>query len=108
MVENLNPFEKRKKSTEERKESREGEPSPHTFLFAVADPRVVDPEVNKKLHAAIQENNDKIFENNTVIGIEVTPRHLAARCTVNIDPQHTDGDINTAAIEKAVSFPLPA
>ena len=42
------------------------------------------------------------------LGVEVTARHLAQACSLgNIDPQHLGGDVSTAAIEAAMSWPLP-
>jgi hypothetical protein len=42
------------------------------------------------------------------LGVEVTARHLAEACDLgNIDPQHLGGDVSTAAIEAAMSWPLP-
>lgn len=43
-----------------------------------------------------------------VYGIEVTVPALAKRCVYNLDPQHTGGDVNRAAIEDAVTTDLPA
>lgn len=43
------------------------------------------------------------------LGVEVTARHLAQACSLgNIDPQHLDRDASTAAIEAALTWPLPA
>jgi hypothetical protein len=42
-----------------------------------------------------------------VFGIEVTVPALAARCCGNLDPQHSGGDASRAAIEEAVTMPLP-
>lgn len=43
------------------------------------------------------------------LGIEVTSRHLAGACSLgNIDPQHLGGDATTAAIEAAMTWPLPS
>ncbi|MFZ3073565.1 MAG: hypothetical protein WA093_00310 [Minisyncoccales bacterium] len=66
--------------------------------FAVLDPRNVP--------AAI-EFNDKVFAN-LVYGIEVTVPALAKRCVKNLDPQHTDGNADIAAIEVAVTAELPS
>lgn len=42
-----------------------------------------------------------------VYGIEVTVPSLAARCVTNIDPQHTGGNAEVAAIEVALTCELP-
>jgi hypothetical protein len=55
---------------------------------------------------AATEANDKLFAN-PVYGIEVTVPALAKRCTFNLDPQHTGGDANRAAIEDALMAELP-
>jgi len=67
------------------------------YNFATLDPR--------NIPAAI-EANDKVFAN-PVYGIEVTVPALAKRCTFNLDPQHTGGDANRAAIEDALTTELP-
>ncbi len=77
------------------KEQRE---KPSFYSFAVLDPRPIP---------AAREHNDQVFESNNVYGIEVTVPELAERCVVNIDPQHTGGDSDTAAIEEAVIFETP-
>lgn len=42
------------------------------------------------------------------LGVEVTVSHLAQACSLgNIDPQHLGGDASTAAIEAALTWPLP-
>jgi len=56
---------------------------------------------------AAAEANDKVFAN-SVYGIEVTVPALAKRCAFNLDPQHTGGDANRAAIEDALTADLPA
>lgn len=44
----------------------------------------------------------------TVLGVEVTVPELAQACSLgNIDPQHSGGDPDTAAVEAAVTWPLP-
>ena len=55
-----------------------------------------------------QEANDKVFSTETVVGIEVTVPALAARCASNIDPQHSGGNHELAAIEVALTAELPA
>jgi len=67
------------------------------YQFATLDPR--------NIPAAI-EANDKIFAD-PVYGVEVTVPALAKRCTFNLDPQHTGGDANRAAIEDALTTELP-
>lgn len=43
------------------------------------------------------------------LGVEVTARHLAEACSLgNIDPQHLGKDVSTAAIEAAMTWPLPS
>jgi hypothetical protein len=61
--------------------------------FAVLDPRPI---------SAAAEANDRIFGFGPVIGIEVTVPALASRCWYNIDPQHTGGNKDIAAIEAAM------
>ena len=52
--------------------------------------------------------NDRVFGFGVpVYGIEVTVPALAARCVYNLDPQHTGGDANLAAIEAALTEELP-
>lgn len=77
------------------------EGSPRRFSFATLDPR--DPN---KVPAAKQAN-DTVFAAGPVLGIEVTVRDLIARCTGNLDPQHSGGDANRAAIEDALTAELP-
>ncbi|WP_433363919.1 hypothetical protein [Streptosporangium sp. CA-115845] len=51
--------------------------------------------------------NDAILAG-PVLGVEVTIPALAARCSLgNIDPQHLGGDATTAAIEAALTWPIP-
>lgn len=55
-----------------------------------------------------KEQNEKIFTSDAkVYGIEVTLPQYAARCVVNIDPQHTGGNVNLAAIEESLRMPCP-
>lgn len=55
---------------------------------------------------AAAELNDAVL-GNRVLGIEVTIPALAVRCELgNIDPQHTEGRADRAAIEEAMEFPL--
>jgi len=68
------------------------------YQFTTLDPRNIP---------AATEANDKVFEN-PVYGIEVTVPALAKRCTFNLDPQHTGGDANRAAIEDALTTELPS
>ena len=67
------------------------------YQFTTLDPRNIP---------AATEANDKVFAN-SVYGIEVTVPALAKRCTFNLDPQHTGGDANRAAIEDALTTELP-
>lgn len=66
------------------------------YSYVLIDPRPVGKEAN-----------DKLFAENRVFGIEVTMPQYAEQCYVNLDPQHTGGDSNTAAIELAVDCSLP-
>ena len=71
---------------------------------------VLDPRTDARNKATADVANEAIFEDAPagVLGIEVTVPALAARCALgNVDPQHTGGDVNTAAIEVAVSYPFP-
>ena len=72
-----------------------------THSFATLDLR--DPEQ----FPDATEHNDAIFNGNTVWGVEVTNPEFAERCAVNIDPQHIGRDHTTAAIEEAITVPLP-
>lgn len=58
---------------------------------------------------AAEEENGKIFQNPAgVLGLEVTVPALAERCTLgNIDPQHSGGNADFAAIEVAMTAELP-
>lgn len=69
------------------------------YSFAILDPRNIP---------AAMEANDKVFASGPVYGIEVTVPALAVRCTFNLDPQHTGGNANRAAIEDALTAELPA
>lgn len=68
------------------------------YKFVILDPRPI---------RVAEEANDKIFES-PVYGIEVTVPALAKRCTFNLDPQHSGGDANRAAIEDSLTIELPA
>ena len=68
------------------------------YSFATLDPRLIQ---------AATEANDKVFSG-PVYGIEVTVPALAERCIANLDPQHTGGDANRAAIEDALTAEFPA
>jgi|WetSurMetagenome_2_1015567.scaffolds.fasta_scaffold65945_2 hypothetical protein len=68
------------------------------YQFTTLDPRNIP---------AATEANDKVFVN-PVYGIEVTVPALAKRCAFNLDPQHTGGDANRAAIEDALTTELPS
>ncbi|MFA5001300.1 MAG: hypothetical protein WC531_03745 [Candidatus Paceibacterota bacterium] len=68
------------------------------YKFAVLDPRGTPSG---------QKANEEVFID-PVFGIEVTVPELAARCVGgNLDPQHTGGDTSRAAIEDALTEPLP-
>ena len=67
------------------------------YSYATFDPRPIP---------AAQKANDKVFIN-PVYGIEVTVPALAKRCAFNLDPQHSGGDANRAAIEDAFKAELP-
>jgi hypothetical protein len=70
------------------------------YKYGIIDPRPV-PEA--------KATNDKLFENpRGVLGIEVTIPAYAQKCSLgNIDPQHTDGNIDLAAIELAQTCDIP-
>lgn len=68
------------------------------YKFAILDPRNIP---------AATAANDAIFASGSVYGIEVTVPALERRCTFNLDPQHKDGDVSRAAIEVALTWPLP-
>lgn len=71
----------------------------NTYVFASLDPRPIP---------AAQESNDKVFSLGPVYGLEVTNPKLAARCVVNIDPQHgPQGTTESSAIEAAMTVDLP-
>jgi hypothetical protein len=67
------------------------------YQFMTLDPRNIPASI---------EANDKVFAN-PVYGIEVTVPAFAKRCTFNLDPQHSGGDANRAAIEDALTTELP-
>lgn len=54
-------------------------------------------------------NNEKIFQNpNGVLGVEVTIPEYASRCNLgNVDPQHTEGNVDLAAIEIIKEIEVP-
>lgn len=67
--------------------------------FEILDPRPIE---------AAKVENERIFASGPVLGIEVTIPALAARCQLgNIDPQHTGGNKDLAAIEVALTAELP-
>lgn len=69
-----------------------------TFKFATVDPRPF----------ALEGELKKLAEMGRTLGVEVTVPALAAALTEgNIDPQHLGSDVTTAAIEVAVTWPLP-
>lgn len=66
------------------------------YRFAALDPRPSGHAANERVLAQ------------RVLGIEVTIPAWARRCALgNIDPQHLGGDAGTAAIEAALTWPLP-
>lgn len=69
------------------------------YNFAILDPRSIP---------AAAEANDSVFASGPVYGVEVTVSALAERCAFNLDPQHSGGDANRAAIEDALTTDLPA
>src|SRR3989344_810104 len=70
------------------------------YQYGLIDPRPI-PEA--------KASNDKLFENpQGVLGIEVTIPAYAEKCTLgNIDPQHTEGKVDLAAIEVAQTCDVP-
>ena len=70
------------------------------YQYGLIDPRPI-PEA--------KASNDKLFENpHGVLGIEVTIPAYAKKCNLgNIDPQHTEGNIDLAAIELAKTCDIP-
>jgi hypothetical protein len=69
------------------------------FNFRIFDPRPIPVAI---------EANEKVFASGPVYGIEVTVPALASRCVTNIDPQHSGGNHELAAIEMALNIDLPA
>lgn len=72
-----------------------GGPSYQTYGFETLDPRPGEAAKNER------------FFLHPVFGIEVSIPALASRCIGNIDPQHTDGNAELAAIEVALICALP-
>jgi len=72
----------------------------HDYTYGTIDPRPI-PEA--------QAANEKLFANqNGVLGIEVTIPAYAKKCSLgNIDPQHSEGNVDLAAIEVAQTFNPP-
>ncbi|MFZ1459033.1 MAG: hypothetical protein WAT17_04090, partial [Candidatus Saccharimonadales bacterium] len=67
------------------------------YTFATIDPR---PQARKAELAILAATPS--------FGLEVTVPELAEACSLgNVDPQHLGGDSTTAAIEVAVTCPLP-
>jgi len=75
------------------------------FILMVYSFYTLDPRSNIP---AATEANDKVFAAGPVYGIEVTVPALAKRCIANLDPQHSGGNVNRAAIEDALTAELPA
>ena len=68
------------------------------FKFEILDPRP----------ATRLGELERLAQMGTTMGAEVTvPEFAEALSLGNIDPQHTGGDATTAAIEAAVTWPLP-
>ncbi|GAA1817364.1 hypothetical protein [Nesterenkonia flava] len=69
------------------------------YSYAQLDPRPIP---------AAQEANERALSGGNVFGLEVTVPALIEKCDLgNIDPQHTDGDAGTAAVEVALTAELP-
>lgn len=69
-----------------------------TYKFATIDPRP----------AQLEGELEKLAAMSPTLGAEVTVPAIAEALTEgNIDPQHLGGDVTTAAIEVAVTWPLP-
>ena len=70
------------------------------YSYGLIDPRPI-PEAKAA--------NEKLFANpKGVLGIEVTIPAYAEKCTLgNIDPQHTEGNIDLTAIEVAKTCDIP-
>lgn len=70
------------------------------YQYGIIDPRPI-PDAKVA--------NDKLFENpHGVLGVEVTIPTYAEKCTLgNIDPQHSEGNAELAAIEVAQSCDIP-
>jgi hypothetical protein len=82
-------------------ENRSFSEMPTAYQFGLLDPRPTD--ISKT-------SNEMLFNKapNGVLGVEMTLPAYKDFCTLgNIDPQHTDGNINKAAIDEALIFPLP-
>lgn len=69
-----------------------------TYRYGLLDPRLTN---------LAAKHNASMFTKRPIWGVEVTVPDLANSLDYNIDPQHTDGDVTTAAIEQALSGPLP-
>ena len=81
------------------KESKEERENPLRYRFGLIDTRPIP---------VAKEKNNEIFESGKpVVGVELTIPEYADRCVRNIDPQHTGGNANVAAIEEAVTSDLP-
>lgn len=71
-----------------------------TFAYDMLDPRSVEEA---------RAHNDLVLARPFVLGIEVTVPALANRCSLgNVDPQHAGDRVDQAAIEAALSWPVPA
>lgn len=68
------------------------------YKFAILDPRQIP---------AAEEVNTRVLGVST-LGVEVTVPALAVRCRLgNIDPQHSGGDSDIAAVEVALTAEIP-
>ncbi len=70
------------------------------YNYGLIDPRPV-PDA--------KATNEKLFENpHGVLGVEVTIPAYSEKCTLgNIDPQHSDGNVDLSAIEVAMTLEVP-
>lgn len=66
----------------------------YTYAYTLINPRF--------------QEQAKELTNTPTLGVEMTIPELASLCVLgNLDPQHSGGDPNTAAIEAALTHPLP-
>src|SRR3989338_11219940 len=68
----------------------------------------LDLRNNPTAKAYAKAYNEALFvSGNVVWGIELSIAEWAARCEVNIDPQHAGGRTDVCALEVALTCPLP-